>query len=319
MAHRSERSRWLRWLYCLVRKVLELPQARLLRDTVLWHELKQESLFVSTRARETGFETLDFSQLERSLPNSATKRFFILGSGSSVNNLVERNFEEIRSHTSVGINTWLLHHFVPDIYSYEPVTHKATDHYGSLRLLATSDLSQTRPRILFLKPRSPLESQQLRHIPVGLRKNTFLYGRVAPVTRSLTNVGLEVYETLVKQRASTIGNVTLDSGASVFRMTYLALLMNFTEIVYVGVDLIDSRYFWEANTAFLLNKGVASFDSGQAPGAHETMNAMNRPFPIDKILQELVTTICTNEEAKFFTANSESPLASFMDVYRWGE
>lgn len=319
MAHRNERLSWFRWLYWLIRKVLELPQARLLRNTVLWRELRQESLFVSARARETGFETLDFRQLERSLPNSATKRFFILGSGSSVNNLVERNFEDIQSHTSVGINTWLLHHFVPDIYSYEPVTHRATDHYGSLRLLATIDSSQRKPRILFLKPRSPLESEQLGHIPVGLQKNTFLYGRAAPVTRLLTNVGLEVYETLVKQRASTIGNVTLDSGASVMRMTYLALLMNFTEIVYVGVDLLDSRYFWEANNAFLLNKAVASFDSGQAPGAHETMNAMNRPFPIDRILQELVSTICTKEEAKFFTANSESPLASFMDVYRWGE
>jgi hypothetical protein len=301
------------------RRMLEIPRARVFRNAIVWRDIRRESLYVSARAREAGFQPLDFQRLGNSLANRETKRFFILGSGSSVNKLTNQNFEEVRSHTSVGINAWLLHDFVPDIYAYEPVTHRQTDHFGTLRLLAAKDFGLAEPQILFLKPRAPIEQEQLEHIPRTLHKNTYLYGRATPFTRSPLNLGRDINWAITTQRMSRTRNVTLDSGASVFRMTYLALLMRFTEIVYVGVDLHDSRYFWEENRDFLEANGLASFDSGQTPGPHETTNAENRPFVITEILRALVTAMSPRREFRLFTANPESPLAEFMPVYTWGD
>ncbi len=45
---------------------------------------------------------------------------FILGSGSSVNDLTEENWTVINSHDSIGFNFWLIHEFVPTFYFIEP-------------------------------------------------------------------------------------------------------------------------------------------------------------------------------------------------------
>jgi hypothetical protein len=59
---------------------------------------------------------------------------FILGSGASVEDLGPEYFREINSQVSVGINAWPLHHFVPDLYAFEPVPEGDSDHYRTMSL-----------------------------------------------------------------------------------------------------------------------------------------------------------------------------------------
>ena len=46
-------------------------------------------------------------------------KVFVLGSGSSINELSDKNFDEINSNCSVGINKWIFHDFVSNIYMIE--------------------------------------------------------------------------------------------------------------------------------------------------------------------------------------------------------
>ena len=44
---------------------------------------------------------------------------FILGSGSSVNDLSDNDISHIEKHDTIGFNFWLYHDIVPDYYIFE--------------------------------------------------------------------------------------------------------------------------------------------------------------------------------------------------------
>lgn len=268
-------------------------------------------------ARKFETQALDFKFATALFPNATSGRLFILGSGASVLDLDESNFSEIREHSSLGINGWLLHDFVPDCFSYEPVTHTNTAHFGTLRLLRQKISPNRIPSIFFLKPRNEFEGQQLDHIPRELRTNTYLYGRSSPFTRRIENLGAELETVFMRQNMSLLRNAVLDSGASIFRLSYLGLLMGFREIVYVGVDLVSPVYFWEKDPSFVSRRGLECFDAPQPGPVHETLNPKNRPFIVSDALRELSAVMNRRLGARFLTANSASPLADFMPSYQW--
>ena len=301
----------------LLRGPLETRGGTKVRNFLAWQDLERESLFVENVARKFGAEALDFKSAQARFPNAKSGRLFILGSGASVLELDESNFSEIREHSSLGINGWLLHDFVPDCFSYEPLTHRNTGHFGTLRLLSQK-MSLTRgPSIFFLKPRNQFEGDQLGHIPRELQTNTYLYGRSSPFTRRVENLGAELETIFLRHKDSRLRNAVLDSGASIFRMSYLGLLMGFREIVYVGVDLLSPDYFWEKDPSFISRRGLGSFDAPQPGLVHETLDPKNRPFIVSDALRALSVVMDRRFGARFFTANSASPLADFMPSYDW--
>ena len=304
-------------LKVVLRGPLETQGGTSVRNFLAWQDLKRESLYVENIARKFGAEALDFKSAEARFPNAKSRRVFILGSGASVLELDESNFSKIREHSSVGINGWLLHDFVPDCFSYEPVTHSNTGHFGTLRLLNQKISLTRRPSIFFLKPRTQFEGDQLGHIPRELQTNTYLYGRSSPFTRRITNLDAELETIFLRHKDSRFRNTVLDSGASIFRMSYLALVMGFREIVYVGVDLLSSEYFWEKDPSFISRRGLGSFNAAQPGLVHETLDPKNRPFIVTDALRALSAAMDRRLGARFFTANSASPLADFMPSYDW--
>ena len=301
----------------LLRRPLEARGGTSLRNFLAWQDLKHESLFVENIARKIGAEAFDFKSAQARFPNAESGRLFILGSGASVLELDKSNFSEIREHSSLGINGWLLHDFVPDCFSYEPVTHTNTAHFGTLRLLSQKMSLVQGPSIFFLKPRNQFEADQLSHIPSELRTSTYLYGRSSPFTRRIENLGAELETVFLRQKDSRLRNVVLDSGASIFRMSYLGLLLGFREIVYVGVDLLSPAYFWEQDTSFVSRRGLGSFNAPQPGPVHETLDPKNRPFIVSDALRALSAAMNRRFGARFFTTNSASPLADFMPSYEW--
>ena len=181
VAHRNRAKK------ALLSVLRENRAATLLRVWATLRDANRESRFVDRKAAELGVGVLDYQSLRTSLGKPDADTFFILGSGASVEDLAPSDFETIRSQVSVGINAWPLHHFVPDIYTYEPVPVDDGSHYKTMSMLNRPDIIEASPRILFLKPRDDVEALQLQQIPAPLINGTFLYGRFQPFTRSTKN------------------------------------------------------------------------------------------------------------------------------------
>ena len=261
-----------------LRNVLEAPFFSPARRYLMWREALREDRFVKKVANSCGAKTFDFDRMGGRLTGKGQRVFYVLGSGSSIEELSPENFDTISREVSVGINAWALHDFIPNIYAFEPVPERDSDHYSTMQLLDREDVVSRKPTIMFLKPRNPIEVEQLRMVPVALQSRTLLYGRFQPYTRETMNLAGDL--NMVWNLASRKLSVLPDSGASIVRMAFLGLLLGFSKIVFVGVDLNHTEYFWEKNPGYLEKFGRSVFSSGQKKSTHETLTTDNRAFSV---------------------------------------
>ena len=297
--------------------MLEAPGLGALRNHILLRDARRESTTLSQIEEATGYHKLDL----RELPGpSATKNqtFFILGSGSSVEDLTPENFQEISEGLSVGINAWVLHDFVPTMYAYEPVEDTNTDHFWTLSYLNRPEILSSHPFVLVLKPRSPFELDQLKQVPPSLLDRTRLYGRTAPYTRKQSNLVSDLERALGSLVDPSLDSVLLDSGASIVRMAHLGLKLGFRRIVFVGVDLNTTEYFWERNPSYLGRRGLPSFDSGQRGTTHETLQTNTRPFSVLDVIWAFGLLASSRGSWQFSVASRQSALRDILPIFQWG-
>lgn len=289
------------------------------RTLISQREARREQLFVEHRSQELGFKSLIVAELLEKASKPIADTMFILGSGSSIERLTVQQFEHIRSGISVGVNAWVLHDFIPDIYAYEPVPDENTDHYHTLSLLNREEVIEGKPLVLVLRPRTPVEDGQLMQIPGDLISRTFLYGRVAPFTRNVDVLSSDIGSLVASLSRVGADAVTVDSGASIVRMASLAVRLGIPRVVFVGVDLNTTEYFWQVNPAHLERHGLSVFGSGQTGIVHETLSSVNRAFAVTDMLRAMAEAHAAHNGGEFFVASSSSKLADQMAVYSWGD
>jgi len=298
----------------LVRDLLEAPGFSGLRAWLMWREAKSEHQFVSTLARKHSTPRLELDRLRQHIAGKGQDIFYVLGSGSSVEEIGPEKFDVISRQVSVGINAWALHTFVPDIYCFEPELVREKDHYLTMTLLNRPEVIANNPAILFLKPRTPIELEQLWMVPQELQKGTMLYGRFQPYTRKRENLATDL-KMVTKLRDKNL-SVLPDSGASIVRMAFLGLLLGFPKVVFVGVDLNHTEYFWEKNPSYLSRFGLDSFESGQKNSSHETLTTHNRAFSVDNFLRAFAQ-FSRESACSLEVVSPDSLLAEFLPVHRF--
>jgi hypothetical protein len=297
-----------------LRKLLEARIFLPVRWYVVWREALAEERFVKKTARSYGIKTVDFDYLKGKLAGKGQKVFYVLGSGSSVEEVSSESFETISREVSVGINAWALHDFIPDIYAFEPVPERDSDHYSTMKLLDREDVQRRKPTILFLKPRDRVEMEQLRMVPVALQSETLLYGRFQPYTREPANLAGDMK--IVWKLASRKLSVLPDSGASIVRMAFLGLLLGFSKIVFVGVDLNHTEYFWEKNPWYLEKFGRSAFSSGQKQSTHETLTTDNRAFSVVDMVVAL-HKVAQERGVSVEVVSARSLLADYLPLHEF--
>lgn len=293
-------------------KVLELPGLAFVRNWLSLRAVKEENRRLRSGVSAPGFGVLDPTLLRRRLGKDEADTFFILGSGASAGDLKSAEFQHISSQVSVGVNTWALHSFVPDFYSYEPVAAKDIDQVKILGLLSRKDILAQNPHLLFLRPRNGVEREQLGLVPEGFTERTHIYGRFQPFTRVYPNLQKDLQK--IWGRLSRRSPVLLDSGASIVRMAFLGERMGFRKIVFVGVDLHNSEYFWEKNPEYLHRHGLSQWRHRQSDGQHETMSPANRPFVVTDTIFAM-RDILAKRGVDLLVASKESLLASVLPIY----
>ena len=304
------------WVKSVNRNLVDRNFGGPARAIIALREAARESRFVGRKAVSNRVGALDHRQFLASLRSSRESIFFVLGSGASVESLSNENFSIMAAHVSVGINTWPLHKFVPSFYAYETVPETDSDYSQVLRLLTRPDIVSAAPSLLILRPKTELEERQLDQLPPEVRSKTYFYGRISPFTRARKLLGRDM-GFLDFLASNVFRSLVIDSGASVVRMASLGLLMGFKHLVFVGVDLNNTEYFWERNPEHIRSNGLSSFVNRQPTEQHETLSRTNRPFPVDEMLQALAVHAKKKYGAILYTASESSALADFLPIFEW--
>lgn len=301
----------------LARLLLDFPLNGVLRDRVFQFEVEREARFVEAQRKASGLPKSAHERIVRELRARANETFFILGSGASVEDDTANRFEIISQGVSVGINAWVLHDFVPTLYCFEPVPNREVDHYKTLGILNRPEVIEALPGVLVLRPRTQIEFEQVRQIPRELVFRSLLYGRVAVPTRVQSQLARDSANSLNYLSKGLSPLVTMDSGASIIRMTSLAFQLGYRRIVYVGVDLNNTEYFWERNPTYLIRRGIQSFQSGQTGSRHETLSSHTRPFPVTDTIRAIREGLRDSVNLQLYSGSSSSELANFLPVFSW--
>lgn len=246
---------------------------------------------------------------------------FILGSGPSVLELRDSDFERISTGTSVGLNSWVLHDFVPDAYGFEEMEN---DDYVSVaatisKLLGETRITAARPQILHLRPKPHTPSRRLVTIPPALVQNLRYYGRTTVECKKIRNLEHDLTKLIeMKIKRKIPDYVLLDSGSSVARIASLGIARGFARIVLVGVDLNTSDYFFDRDQRFLSNHGLSGFNpSVRRTSSHDTEETFNRPFASSEFLVALSKASRRTGGPQIYVASASSKLAAELPVFPW--
>lgn len=303
------------------RRLYEQESAAKVRGAHLQQLKKIEAKKTRAICAELGFPTLTLAEL-RSVTAKKGTTCFILGSGVSVNELSRQDMDKIAASFSIGINSWVSHSFVPDAYSFEADgKNEEPSHEIQTMSRALSKKANQRPdlMLLLLRPKRVELTKRLIRVPKSLRSRAFMYGRVNFQTRELRNLDRDLTSAFALEKRRPLEEpVVFDNGATVPRMTILAALAGFSEVVLVGVDLDSRGYFWESEEGKKANPDLAANFPRSGRVSHGTLATEKRPFSNLDFMPALARVLGQEFDVQVFAGSKASALADYIPVYNWG-
>lgn len=211
---------------------------------------------------------------------------YVFGSGSTINQLSLSAWADIEKSFSLGINDCVYH---PHLFNFYSTELFKSEHYVEKSWTKLSDRAQSADvlRVLIkMPPQTKRFSWSFPHKKVWEKSHGLV-----PVHPDTTNAGS--YKSSVQLYLSTIPRklrrfLVLDGPTSVVRALFWAESVGFRKIILVGVDLENSKYFWEnypeAEVLSRLRINELSVDAGSSNTPHPS-NQPNVGVPAEIAIQ----------------------------------
>lgn len=301
----------------LIRKLSEAPGFGPLRVYLARKRAQSDAAGTFMMADRLGLAVLDTDFLAQFRAKSST--LVVLGSGESVEEVTPSQWELIGDCVSVGINSWLVHDFIPDIYCFEQVQSSLdADARDSMStLLGREEVVNRAPAVLLLRPHSETSPDRIIEIPSDLRDRTRVYGRTGVVTQDRRNLVRDLRQLI---RYSAKGrlpeSIVLDEGMSVARVLSLGVRAGFSSIVLVGVDLNSTQYFFDINPSYLARRGMEDYNPWKKRGSvHGTEETKTRTFAASTFIPALAEAARQEAGTQIYISSSSSALVDHLPVF----
>ena len=252
------------------------------------------------------------------MKNNLEKPFFILGSGLSLNNLNKEEKIFIENSTSVGINLNFLSGINPNYLAWEQ-----SDNFDMLDLylkIFNKKKVNSFPKLIindgFLKETKNLNKLNKYFNDISL----YTIARIPVLNKKkLKKIYDYIYHPLTLKLLGD--GMIYGMHSTVDRMMHLAITCGFKEIVFVGIDLNNSKNFWEElKLNNYIKKKLKSISSENFNQIHKVEGNITekkiKKIPLSKIIQ-------TNHQyflkrnIKFYTTSKKSKLFQFLPLFQF--
>ncbi|MBK1634216.1 hypothetical protein [Rhodovulum adriaticum] len=275
-----------------------------LRDDISW--MRTEGRRVRRVARLRRAHGLAAFRLEEARMRKTSDTLIVLGSGRSVCRLDDTDWQRIGRETdTLGLNFWMLHPFTPTFYQFE----------------AGPTPERTRQFETFLAERAARMRASMM-IYKDIERHQLDLSRLPPETvktlRVLNKVNLPVDDearlarTLRLCRAAGLTRRTgllLFARASIVQALTFGAEMGYRRIVLAGVDLNDTRYFWDEDPA------LSWFGNAQPGQVHRTMDPGVAGVPVDRVVMLFRDLWLQPEGIELFCGHATSALHPRLPAY----
>jgi hypothetical protein len=259
----------------------------------------------SRRIADAGLPLITAERLQR-VKRSDT--LFVLGSGSSINNIPASRWAAIRQHDSIGLNYWLYHDLVPTILYFEVMP----DHEDSLIGSFTGMANALAPRY-----RDTLKIASEFHngvrLPAGLspefRETLFAHVSVPMFvdTDTQLSTSLRLLKGLGVFRPGRPPRTLFKHAGSVTAAISLAVNMGYRRIVLCGIDLTSPQYFFQDKALY---PEAGAFFGAIQEGKHETLlpGLYRLTYPADKVIPAIKKHVLDPMGIALFVEDASSAL-----------
>jgi hypothetical protein len=277
-------------------------------DRQLARKFATESIYM-------GAEQFNLKQLPKK-----SDTLFILGCGSSINNISDSQWKDISENDSLGVNYFYVHPFKPNFHMIELGQSKLS--MDCLNKFLLSDAERKNEHVLV----------QIRHLLMrdevylnNDHKNLRFYSPSVPKSRS--HIMLErLLQKFYRTRQLIHHASNLDCAI------HLAFLMGYKKVVLLGVDLNSNEYFWEksneVNDAFDAIQDaveddykIAQFEIDKkamhATDSEESAKKCNSLTITDYL--KIVYGEFEKENQQLLNGNPTSRLTSILPSYAFGD
>ena len=196
------------------------------------------------RARKKGFIAINYENMKK---YKTSDTLVILGSGPSINDIDDTEWEKIRRCDSFAFNSFYAHPFTPTYYHMELVSDdpKSREVHKECYLLKPNEFKKI-PMILNFKHLSkqshPLDFDYINNCYVSI-----------PISVSGINSEQDFSEMiglLTSHDISAMESSLIHHRASLFLAISFAVMMRYEKIVLAGVDMFDMDYFFFDNNNY---------------------------------------------------------------------
>jgi len=157
-----------------------------------------------------------------------------LGSGPSINNITPKQWDLISDFDSWTMNNWLYHPFVPSFYHVE-----AKPYNRKLWKKRKSEMGDKFKNTVFIVNKDRRYLLDL----IGNEKYIYEY--------QMNKINITNQPIIPKYTSDTDPNIlTCNLNSSMTLLLELLLRFEYKQVVFFGVDLYDSNYFWTGKPEF---------------------------------------------------------------------
>jgi hypothetical protein len=256
---------------------------------------------------------------------------FILGSGSSITQITDEQWQHIDEHDSVGLNRWPIHEFTPTYHVFEtrlePEYEEFTRTYWEL--LNSRRAAYEEIPIILKDVSSVYRRLEPEHLPEWLAGDLIVscdssYGSIVTPASSV-----ERNETLLRYLydrgcfSSGEFEVLYRKRGSISYLIHFALCLGYENIVLCGVDMVDSAYFFDERESYYREKGIPipRVPSGTQDDdeTHKTNDPDAGQLTLEKVIYSLRELVLKNEGVDLYVENAKSALHPRVSQYSYEE
>lgn len=265
-------------------------------------------------ANSVGIKTLNIEELKK---YKKSETLFVLGSGWSINEISDSQWEIIKKKDSIGFNLWVIHDFQPTYYMLEGPRNSEMRELLCRKLNEKKEAFNKTP-ILIKDAESKRTKKVLSKLSISyfdeiqLCKERFIPGNdIKTLSRYFNKL----------EHHFNANNYLLKKQASVFSILSLGYLLDYDKVILCGIDLNGSEYFY--NSEKYLDENVvlktiieSSKKAYQNSSFHKTADPNLHNLPIDELVSWF-NEVYKEKESEILVENKSSLLSKSLNIYKY--
>lgn len=274
-----------------------------------FRQYRKNTKEVNKICKDTNVKKLEELNIN-SYKNSDT--LFILGSGASINDFSDKEWDIISNNDSIGFNFWLIHNFVPDFYCFEPPPNEVRNKiFYKLMSLKQKEYNE----IPFIIRHS--SNVNFKKIPNNIINNLYIPYTQRIYGKSLNNLrkSISYLDKLDFFNMNSNIKYLLRKRSSLTVILSFGLLAGYKKIVLCGVDLNNTNYFYTENSGYYEKNGVPIPPNQQEGEIHKTIDPSQGNITIDEIIYNLNQMIFEKNNVELFIGSKKSALYPKLPYY----